>query len=250
MKKLLLLLFSLMLSFNSFGEWTKLFTDEDGTTWHINIETIKERDGSVYLWQMNSSKEGSSTMLSENDCDLVRTKFIQMYDYDEPMLEGDSTLVPMDGAEWMFLPPETIGEFILQFACELAPQSQEERLETVFELTKFIEEEEDKEKQGKLTEQQKNLQSTWARNIQKAVWSNWNYQGADDDWWCEIYVLQKINGEVVTADVNRCKNIPSNQEEGFKGSIIRAVFKASPLPPVPDESIFEEELVFVFSSNR
>ena len=69
-------------------------TDEDGTTWHINIETIKERDGSVYLWQMNSSKEGSSTMLSENDCDLVRTKFIQMYDYDEPMLEGDSTLVP------------------------------------------------------------------------------------------------------------------------------------------------------------
>ena len=250
MKKLFLLLISLLLSFNSYGEWTKLFTDEDGTTWHINIETIKERDGSVYLWQMNSSKEGSSTMLSENDCDLVRTKFIQMYDYDEPMLEGDSTLVPTDGTEWMFLPPETIGEFILQFACELAPQSQEERLETVFELTKFIEEEEDKEKQDKLTEQQKNLQSTWVRNIQKAVWSNWNYQGADDDWWCELYVLQKINGEVVTADVNRCKNIPSNQEEGFKGSIIRAVFKASPLPPVPDESIFEEELVFVFSSNR
>ena len=250
MKKLLLLLISLLLSFNSYGEWTKLFTDEDGTTWHINIETIKERDGSVYLWQMNSSKEGSSTMLSENDCDLVRTKFIQMYDYDEPMLEGDSTLVPTDGTEWMFLPPDSIGEFILQFACELAPQSQEKRLETVFELTKFVEEEEEKEKQDKLTEQQKNLQSTWVRNIQKAVWSNWNYQGADDDWWCELYVLQKINGEVVTADVNRCKNIPSNQEEGFKGSIIRAVFKASPLPPVPDESIFEEELVFVFSSNR
>ena len=150
----------------------------------------------------------------------------------------------------MFLPPDSIGEFILQFACELAPQSQEKRLETVFELTKFVEEEEEKEKQDKLTEQQKNLQSTWVRNIQKAVWSNWNYQGADDDWWCELYVLQKINGEVVTADVNRCKNIPSNQEEGFKGSIIRAVFKASPLPPVPDESIFEEELVFVFSSNR
>ena len=250
MKKILLLLISLLLSFNSYGEWTKLFTDEDGTTWHINIETIKERDGSVYLWQMNSSKEGSSTMLSENDCDLVRTKFIQMYDYDEPMLEGDSTLVPTDGTEWMFLPPDSIGEFILQFACELAPQSQEKRLETVFELTKFVEEEEEKEKQDKLTEQQKNLQSTWVRNIQKAVWSNWNYQGADDDWWCELYVLQKINGEVVTADVNRCKNIPSNQEEGFKGSIIRAVFKASPLPPVPDESIFEEELVFVFSSNR
>ena len=143
MKKLLLLLISLFLSFNSYGEWTKLFTDEDGTTWHINIETIKERDGSVFLWQMNSSKEGSSTMLSENDCDLVRTKFIQMYDYDEPMLEGYSTLVPMDGTEWMFLPPETVGEFILQFACELAPQSQEKRLETVFELTKFVEEEEE-----------------------------------------------------------------------------------------------------------
>ena len=66
MKKLLLLLL-LSLSFSSYGEWEELFTDEGDITWHINIETIKERDGLVYLWQMNSDKESSSTMLSQND---------------------------------------------------------------------------------------------------------------------------------------------------------------------------------------
>ena len=249
MKKLLLLLISLLLSFNSYGEWTKLFTDEDGTTWHINIETIKERDGSVYLWQMNSSKEGSSTMLSENDCDLVRTKFIQMYDYDEPMLEGDSTLVPTDGTEWMFLPPETIGEFILQFACELAPQSQEERLETVFELTKFIEEEQEQEKQDKLTEQQKKRQTELVNSIGAKVYSNWHYQGAKDDWWCEVFILQKRNGEVELSDIHRCANVSGANEEAFKGSIIRAVYNSSPLPYVSDDAVFDEQINLVFFVN-
>jgi len=246
MKKLLLLLISLLLSFNSYGEWTKLFTDEDGTTWHINIETIKERDGSVYLWQMNSSKESSSTMLSQNDCDLVRIKYIQMFDYDEPMLKGDSTVVPTDESQWIFLPPDSIGEFINLIACELAPQSQQAREERMYQFTKFIEEEEEKEKQDKLTEQQKKRQTEWVNSIGAKVRSNWNYQGAEDDWWCEVFILQKRNGEVELSDIHRCANVSSANEEAFKGSIIRAVYNSSPLPYVSDDAVFDEQINLVF----
>ena len=254
MKKLLLLLFSLLLSFNSFGEentvggWFKAFA-YDGTSWYINLEKIQERDGLVYFWYMSTDDEDSETALTENDCMLTRSKYLQQIQYSEPMMEGEAIYLPNNN-EWTYFPPDSIGDALQMIACELAPKSLEEREENMTAFQGYVEEVEEEERQSNLTEEQRMLQSTWARNIQKAVWSNWNYQGADDDWWCEIYVLQKINGEVVTADVNRCKNIPSNQEEGFKGSIIRAVFKASPLPPVPDESIFEEELVFVFSSNR
>jgi len=246
MKKILLLLISLLLSFNSYGEWTKLFTDEDGTTWHINIETIKERDGSVYLWQMNSSKESSSTMLSQNDCDLVRIKYIQMFDYDEPMLKGDSTVVPTDESQWIFLPPDSIGEFINLIACELAPQSQQAREERMYQFTKFIEEEEEKEKQDKLTEQQKKRQTEWVNSIGAKVRSNWNYQGAEDDWWCEVFILQKRNGEVELSDIHRCANVSSANEEAFKGSIIRAVYNSSPLPYVSDDAVFDEQINLVF----
>ena len=64
MKKLLLLLFSLMLSFNSYGEentvggWFKAFAN-DGTSWYINLLKIQERDGLVYFWYMASDKESS-----------------------------------------------------------------------------------------------------------------------------------------------------------------------------------------------
>ena len=249
MKKILLLLISLLLSFNSYGEWTKLFTDEDGTTWHINIETIKERDGSVYLWQMNSSKESSSTMLSQNDCDLVRIKYIQMFDYDEPMLKGDSTVVPTDESQWIFLPPDSIGEFINLIACELAPQSQQAREERMYQFTKFIEEEEEKEKQDKLTEQQKKRQTEWVNSIGAKVRSNWNYQGAEDDWWCEVFILQKRNGEVELSDIHRCANVSSANEEAFKGSIIRAVYNSSPLPYVSDDAVFDEQINLVFFVN-
>ena len=35
----------------------------------------------------------------------------------------------------------------------------------------------------------------------------------------------------------------SNKASSFKNSIVRAVFKASPLPIAPDENVFEREII-------
>ena len=59
MKKLLLLLFSLMLSFNAYGEWTKLVSFGN-VSLYIKLETLKERDGYIYFWLMDSNNDKSS----------------------------------------------------------------------------------------------------------------------------------------------------------------------------------------------
>jgi colicin import membrane protein len=41
----------------------------------------------------------------------------------------------------------------------------------------------------------------------------------------------------------------SDKAESFKASIERAVYKASPLPTAPDESVFDRVIVFTFIAN-
>ncbi len=50
MKKLTILLFSILISFNSYGEWTKVGEDVNGNTHYIDTDTIKDHKGSIYYW--------------------------------------------------------------------------------------------------------------------------------------------------------------------------------------------------------
>ena len=54
MKKLLVLLFSILISFNTYGEWVKVSTTIDGTEYYVEIDTIKEHNGYVYSWRLFS----------------------------------------------------------------------------------------------------------------------------------------------------------------------------------------------------
>ena len=47
MKKLLLFLFSMLVSFNSYSEWTVITKSVDGDYFYIDLDTIKENDGEV-----------------------------------------------------------------------------------------------------------------------------------------------------------------------------------------------------------
>ena len=52
MKKLLILLFSILISFNSYGEWTKITETINGDTFYIDISFIKENGGYVFFWDV------------------------------------------------------------------------------------------------------------------------------------------------------------------------------------------------------
>jgi colicin import membrane protein len=62
---------------------------------------------------------------------------------------------------------------------------------------------------------------------------------------CTVRMSQTSGGEVVSVDIGDCNGDAVVQE-----SIRSAVFKASPLPPPPDPSLFERNITFVFRHNE
>ena len=142
MKKLLLLLFSILISFNCFGlqrvlvpelylygEWTKFFTDEEGEIF-IQKDTIAEKNGFVYWWTLGNLNQPddengmmSFTIYIQGDCNLNRTKGIHVVFYEKPMGMGTSDRYFQDDEyisynEWEYTTPETITSDLLDYVCE------------------------------------------------------------------------------------------------------------------------------------
>ena len=256
MKKLLTLLFSILISFNSYGEYTELGkADDGGDTHYMNFDTIKERDGYVYWWHMTSNADDSSQFYYQGDCDLTRIKVLQGVFSDKPMGQGET--IPAPGEDnWVYLPPYSMGANMLEISCEWLGFSSKEKQTFIEELKVYV----DTQSYGNdVTDEVEQAdsdningkQAEWVRSIAEKVKSNWRYQGAEDDWWCEVYVLQKRNGEVIAVDVDRCQNLGANtgKAQAFKNSLERAVYKSSPLPYAPDDSVFDEEIMFTFFVN-
>ena len=116
-------------------------------------------------------------------------------------------------------------------------------------LTQEVQAEQDQERLVKIESQLNTLKSAYVNNIAARVKSFWRYQGAEDDWTAEVYVVQDRDGTVVAVDVRNANVDDSSKAKVFKDSIRRAVYKASPLPSAPDEAVFDKELIFLFGVN-
>ena len=280
MKKLLLLLFSLMLSFNSYGEWTEVWESEDGDNIFIAFDRLVVKDEYVFSWIMSSNNKTSEQVYLQNDCDLIRMKTIQATSYDEPLGEGKGT--KLKDEPWEYLAPESGGEFMVDLLCGLAKETPEERektIETITELVKGItnedlleleiaelkeaeaeilykqllakevQDEQDTARSQMIEDQLNMLQNAYINNIAARIKTFWRYQSAEDDWTAEVYVVQDRDGNVIAVDVKNANVGNSKLAKSFMDSIERAVYKASPFPSAPDDAVFDKELYFVFSAN-
>jgi len=93
------------------------------------------------------------------------------------------------------------------------------------------------------------LQNAWVRNITAKVKNMWHYSGHEKGWSCKVDVFQDRQGVVKGVSVMQCNTDDSDKARSFKDSIERAVYKASPLPSAPDESVFDEVIYFTFVAN-
>ena len=98
-------------------------------------------------------------------------------------------------------------------------------------------------------EKESALRSSYINNIAARVRAHWRFQGAGYDWTAEVYVAQDRDGTVLAVDIRNTNVGDSNKAKAFINSIERAVYKASPLPSAPDESVFNEQLIFTFKVN-
>ena len=275
MKKLLLLLISLLLSFNSFGDWTKTSEDTDGDSFYIDFQTIKKLDnGNVIFWGMVDNLEGndgfmSSKMFWEGDCNLSRMKVLSLIQYEEPMGVGESEslgggIVELDDImSWQYLPPDSIGYMNLEEVCSLAKYYSDSDyedlvLETIAEFESFDWGDVDTTSDNVVTDEveQADLdsingkQAQYVRSIAEKVKSNWRYQGANDDWTAEVYIVQDRNGNVMAVDVRNTNVGDSSRAKTFTDSIERAVRKSTPLPYTSNDDVFDKELIFKFGVSR
>ena len=275
MKKLLLLLFSLMLSINSYGEWTEI-PNEVEDTGYIDSDNLQERsDGYVYWWMLRSSSDTSQKMYIQTDCETEGINPLQVDYHTEPMGGGESNSVKSDEG-WTYLAPDTGLSRFIDVVCEMAKQTPEERkksvanllmeLEYMYKINKLSEEaeaeiqyrqllakevqdEQDTARSLIIEDQLNTLQNAYINNIAARVKTFWRYQSAEDDWTAEVYVVQDRDGNVRAVDVRNANVGNSKLAKSFMDSIERAVNKASPLPGAPDDAVFDKELYFVFSVN-
>jgi colicin import membrane protein len=124
-----------------------------------------------------------------------------------------------------------------------------EKDQEVRSLTHEIQAEEDQERELVIEDQFSKLKSSYIGLIAARVKDQWRYMGAEDDWGCDVYIIQDEDGYVEAVNVQDCTIDESAQAASFRNSIERAVYKASPLPMAPDQSVFDTEIMFFFRVN-
>ena len=116
-------------------------------------------------------------------------------------------------------------------------------------LKKEIQAEDDQEREIAQEDILNELKANYINQIASRVKEQWRYQGAKDNWGCDVYILQDLNGKVQSVNLQSCNVTNSAKAKVFKDAIERAVYKASPLPPAPDKSVYDREILFHFRVN-
>ena len=128
MKKLLILLFSLLISFNSYGEWIYVTSDVDEVDYYyVDNESIIKKGRYLYFWELDdygASLVKTATVLSakayyEVNCQTKAYKILSDYYYSNQMGNGD--LVHQSNVadtEWTYTAPGNIDEVLITFSCE------------------------------------------------------------------------------------------------------------------------------------
>ena len=112
-----------------------------------------------------------------------------------------------------------------------------------------IQDEEDADRRQMLEDILMQLKVNYIGLIAARVKDEWRYLGAEDDWGCDVHIIQSDVGDVLFVNIQDCTIDDSAKAISFKNSIERAVYKASPLPHAPDKDLFDAEILFHFRVN-
>ena len=123
MKKLLILLFSILISFNSYGEaWKEVASEADGSIPYIDVSTIKVDKGYVYYWALNDFKTSIDGIMSmktyyQGDCSNYRIKFLSDIYYKKPMGTDESSSYNV-ASGWEDVNTYSLNGSLLSYACD------------------------------------------------------------------------------------------------------------------------------------
>ena len=122
MKNFLLILVSLLLSFNSYGEWMKA-SSSDSALHYLDIDNIRKNNGYIYYWVLSDlikpfeNGDASYKIYHQGDCGIFRHKLLSYHFHKKPM-GGGVAEVFNDETEWKYPVPEMVDGVVLKRVCE------------------------------------------------------------------------------------------------------------------------------------
>ncbi len=123
---LLFSMLSIVFCLPLFAEWKLVGSSKSGYDYYIDFDRIKESNGHVYFWRLNSFKKttkheiGSFMGFYEGDCKNIKVKTLSSTAYSGKMGEGDiisSKNAGEQAIEWESVVPNSTGEDALLKAC-------------------------------------------------------------------------------------------------------------------------------------
>lgn len=124
MKKLLVFIFLGLISFNSFGDWTKVYIST-GADYYMDFETFKERDGYVNYWQLIDLSTPieeeiySAVVRNKIDCSSEGMKSNPIHYYSKEMGKGDRVMSSEEEpVNWTYPPPGSAYYALIGVACD------------------------------------------------------------------------------------------------------------------------------------
>lgn len=122
MKKILLFVLSIIMSFNSYGEWMKV--SSSNTAMHyLDIDNIRENNGYIYYWVLSDllkpldNGDASFKIYHQGDCGIFRHKLLSYHFHKKPMGGGIAEAFT-DETEWKYPVSEMVDGVVLKSACE------------------------------------------------------------------------------------------------------------------------------------
>ena len=139
MKKLLVLLFSLLISFNSYGKWSHIVSSggDESSGFYVDNETIIKKDDYIFYWELhdyssyiNVSDNDSTPIMSvavykQLDCSSKRMKYLSVKYYQQNMGQKFHESEDASHMGWQYEPPGSTGYIIANYVCELFSQQSE-----------------------------------------------------------------------------------------------------------------------------
>ena len=124
MKKILVLLFSILVSINSYGDWKWIGDNVNSDNYYIDFEKIKKVDGYKYYWFLTDllkpDEYGDFSYIGyvQGDCILSRYMYLSEFYYNQPMGKGKVTTNNRENPKWSYPPPDSLNEHMLEEVCD------------------------------------------------------------------------------------------------------------------------------------
>ena len=119
----LVMTFSMQFSAGSWAEWTEVSEGAKGNKYYVDFDRIRKVNGLVYYWMLRDRLEPgeygslSTKLYNKADCETMREMRLSFSTYKLPMAEGTAAGPFTPDPEWMYAPPDSVLEDILEAVC-------------------------------------------------------------------------------------------------------------------------------------